>query len=140
MTREPEAGGRYDPRYLAGIIFFNQGDYFEAHEVWEALWAASAAPVRKFYQGLIQAAVALLHLGNGNWNGARRLFCSARQYMAPYMPRYLGLDVEAFWGQMEKVFAQAEASTGSPEPPRIVLDPAPVQWPENPELYLEEDR
>ena len=28
----------YDPRYLVGIVHFNRGDYFEAHEVWEDLW------------------------------------------------------------------------------------------------------
>ena len=45
----------YDPRYLAGILHFNRGDYFEAHEVWEDLWHDKAGPDRRFYQGLIQA-------------------------------------------------------------------------------------
>ena len=34
----------YDPRYLAGIVLFNRGDYFEAHEVWEDLWMETAGP------------------------------------------------------------------------------------------------
>src|SRR5437879_287850 len=34
----------YDPRYLAGIVLFNRGDFFEAHEVWEALWMESFGP------------------------------------------------------------------------------------------------
>ena len=42
----------YDPRYLAGIVLFNRGDYFEAHEVWEELWADSHGTERKFHQGL----------------------------------------------------------------------------------------
>ena len=37
----------YDPRYLAGILFFNEGDYFEAHEVWEDLWAESHGDERR---------------------------------------------------------------------------------------------
>ena len=49
----------YEPRYLAGILFFNSHDFFEAHEVWEDLWADSHDDERRFYQGLIQAAVAL---------------------------------------------------------------------------------
>ena len=33
-----DADTPYDPRYLAGIVLFNRGDFFEAHEVWESLW------------------------------------------------------------------------------------------------------
>src|SRR5262249_26444350 len=51
----------YHPRYLAGVLLFNEQAYFEAHEVWEDLWAESYGPERKFYQGLIQAAVGLCH-------------------------------------------------------------------------------
>ena len=38
---------------------------------WEDLWRVSRGPLRLFYQGLIQAAVGLHHLNNGNLNGAR---------------------------------------------------------------------
>ena len=55
---------QYDPRYLAGIVLFNRGDFFEAHEVWESLWMETFTPEKKFYQGLIQAAVALCHFCN----------------------------------------------------------------------------
>src|SRR5262245_54282863 len=54
----------YDARYLAGIQLFNHRDFFEAHEVWEDLWQECAGPERRFYQGLIQAAVGLLHFSN----------------------------------------------------------------------------
>jgi hypothetical protein len=60
----------YDVRYLGGVRFFNDGDFFEAHEVWEGLWLETSGPERRFYQGLIQAAVALYHFGNGNLRGA----------------------------------------------------------------------
>jgi len=53
-----------------GFIFFNAGRYYQAHEVWEDLWRATAGPERTFYQGLIQAAVGLYHLGRGNATGA----------------------------------------------------------------------
>src|SRR5271165_2510542 len=54
----------YDPRYLAGIVLFNRHDFFEAHEVWEDLWMDTALPEKRFYQGLIQAAVGLCHFAN----------------------------------------------------------------------------
>jgi uncharacterized protein len=137
----------YDPRYLAGILFFNARDFFEAHEVWEDLWADSAAPERRFYQGLIQAAVGLFHFGNGNLRGAAKLYRSSRDYMAPFAPGYLGLDTAAFWQSMERCFAGVLAAD---EPPRdlrpddalvpvITLDPAPAAWPDPTAFVREED-
>src|SRR5438477_916268 len=95
----------YDSRYLGGILFFNERDFFEAHEVWESLWMHCAGPERRFVQGLIQAAVALYHFGNGNLRGAVKLYHSGRDYMQRYGSPYLGLDSAAFWGQMERCFA-----------------------------------
>ncbi len=56
----------YHPLYLGGIQHFNACYFYEAHEVWEALWTEYRGPARLFYQGLIQAAVGLHHFGNGN--------------------------------------------------------------------------
>src|SRR4051812_21568193 len=95
----------YDPRYLAGILFFNARDFFEAHEAWESIWLECAGPERRFYQGLIQAAVALYHFGNGNFRGATKLYQTSRAYMEGYACPYLGLDQKAFWQQMERCFA-----------------------------------
>ena len=126
----------YDPRYLAGLWFFNARDFFAAHEVWEDLWHASVAPERRFYQALIQAAVALFHYGNRNGRGAARLFASSRDYMRPYRPAYLGLDVAAFWEQMEWCCAGLLAAPEAPPPlateaiPTITLDPEPAAWPD----------
>ena len=33
-----DEANEYDRRYLAGVVLFNRGDFFEAHEVWEDLW------------------------------------------------------------------------------------------------------
>ena len=82
----------YDPRYLAGILFFNAHDFFEAHEVWEDVWTESSGPQRRFYQGLIQAAVALHHFRNGNVRGAVKLYRTGRAYMEPLDQPYFGLD------------------------------------------------
>ena len=75
---------QYDPRYLAGIVLFNRGDFFEAHEVWESLWMETFTPEKKFYQGLIQAAVGLCHFCNGNGRGAIKLYKSSHDYMKAY--------------------------------------------------------
>src|SRR5438128_5421786 len=125
--------GAYDRRYLGGILFFNAQDFFEAHEVWESLWLDGAGAERKFVQGLIQAAVALYHFGNGNLRGATKLYRSSRDYMVVYPSPYLGLDIPAFWQRMERCFAEVLAGSDpdrSLRPdeallPTITLDPPP---------------
>jgi predicted metal-dependent hydrolase len=135
---------QYDPRYLAGIVLFNRGDFFEAHEVWESIWM-EAGPDKKFYQGLIQAAVALCHFCNGNGRGAVKLFRSSRDYMQRYDAHFLGLDQTAFWEQMSQCFAELLAVDPTTRVeireeliPTIELNPPPDQWPD-PAPYLEED-
>lgn len=135
----------YDPRYLAGVLLFNRTDYFEAHEAWEDLWSEAHGQERKFYQGLIQAAVGLCHFCNGNLNGAVKLYHSSRDYMAGCDSPFLGLDLADFWRQMEDCFRELLQSPAVPgieiDPerlPEMRLDPEPVSWPELPEVSEDE--
>lgn len=121
---------QYDPLYLEGIRHFNECDFYESHEVWEALWTEYRGPSRKFYQGLIQAAVGLYHFGNGNIRGARKLHASVHGYLEPYLPSHLGLNVEAFLAQFDRCFAAVAASTE--EFPQIEIDPETI-----PEIHLD---
>lgn len=135
----------YDDRYLVGILLFNQGDFFEAHEVWEKLWLDGTGPDRSFYQGLIQAAVALCHYCNGNIRGAAKLYHTSWKYLRPFGPNHLGIDLVDFERQLYQCFAPilTRPDPGArPEPdealfPILRLDPPPVNWPD-PEVYREE--
>ena len=122
----------YDPRYLAGILFFNAHDFFEAHEVWEELWADSAGTERRFYQGLIQAAVGLCHFGNGNLGGAVKLYRSSRDYMEGCPSPFLGLDVADFWRRMEACFRPLLGPEPPPRSARHSATRSPAEsWLEN---------
>ena len=94
--------GPYDSRYLAGIEQFNRCEFFEAHEVWEELWADTQGPSRTFYQGLIQVAVCLYHFGNGNIRGARKLYHSSCRYLQDYLPVHEGLDLEKLVSELTR--------------------------------------
>lgn len=126
----------YDPQYLQGIAYFNACEFFEAHEVWEDLWKSYGGELRLFYKGLIQAAVALHHFGNGNIRGARKVYRSSRGYLERYRPTCLGLNVEKFLAEFDACFAAVAASPEefpqidiNPELiPEITLDP-PVELP-----------
>lgn len=119
----------YPPLYLEGIAHFNACDFYESHELWEALWAEYQGPSRKFYQGLIQAAVAMHHFGNGNIRGARKLYYSTRSYLEPYLPAHLGLDLDKFLREFERCFAAVTAS--QEEFPQIEVEPDLI-----PEIHL----
>jgi predicted metal-dependent hydrolase len=120
----------FEQLYVQGIQFFNNCDFFEAHETWEELWTEYRGPARRFYQGLIQAAVALHHFGNGNIRGAKKVYLSSRGYLEEYRPAYLGLDLDAFLAQFERCFAEALAS--QEEFPRLEVDPELI-----PEIHLD---
>ena len=121
----------YDPLYLQGIEYFNDCDFFEAHEVWEDLWSDCRGSSRKFYQGLIQVAVALHHFGNENIRGARKLYHSSRKYLETYGDRHMGIDLTALLSQFELCFAEVLAS--KEEFPNVKIDAELV-----PESQLEE--
>ncbi len=93
---------RYDPRFVEGVRYFNECDFYEAHEIWEELWADHQGPSRRFYQGLIQVAVCLHHFGNGNTRGARKLYFTSRQYLEEYRPHHEGIDLERLFGELAR--------------------------------------
>src|SRR5687768_7583276 len=60
-------------RYLDGIQLFNEHEFFEAHEAWEDVWHHVHGLKHEFYQGMIQAAVALEHYRRSNPRGVLSL-------------------------------------------------------------------
>lgn len=83
------------------VAHFNAGEYYEAHDALEAAWRAADDEHRRFYQGLIQAAVALYHYRRGRLGGARSLCRKALDKLRPYEPVCRGLDVTRFARDLE---------------------------------------
>ena len=125
-----QASTQYDLNYLKGIEYFNECEFFEAHEVWEKLWTEYRGDGRKFYQGLIQAAVALHHFGNGNLRGSKKVYLTSRSYLDSYTPTYEGLDLEKFLDQYQQCFA--EVLVGDEPDSSIEIDPELI-----PEIHLD---
>jgi uncharacterized protein len=95
-----------------GIIFFNSGHYFDAHEAWEDLWRLSGGPLRLFYQGLVQGAVGMHHLSRGNLNGATAQLTKSLQKLRQYPEKFCGID-------NAKLIADLETA-------RLELTPRPI--------------
>ena len=82
-------------RFLEGIALFNRGEFFDCHEALEEVWLELSGERKKFLQGLIQVAVALHHLRNGNRVGAERLLAAAVEKLAGDSPEREIIDVDA---------------------------------------------
>ena len=88
------------PDWLYGVDLFNLFYFWEAHEVWEGLWAATQrdTAVAMALQGLIQIAAALLKIHMGVLPGARALASQGLEklrHAAAAHPALLGLDLPA---------------------------------------------
>jgi predicted metal-dependent hydrolase len=59
-----------DPRFDEAVSSFNAADWYTCHDGFEALWHETQGPMRPVLQGLLQIAVAELHLERGNRRGA----------------------------------------------------------------------
>lgn len=113
----------YPREYLSFVDLFNEGEYFEAHEVLEDLWVVEVAPLKPFYKGLIQMAVALCHWERGNRRGAQGLYRAAAHYLAPYPSHFEGLPLGELRRRFAELFAPLMASEAGPLPQ---LDPSRI--------------
>ena len=80
-------------RFREGIELFNECEWFEAHEAWEDAWRLASGPRKRFYQGLIQCAVALEHVRRGNPRGVRSVFTTALTKFEGLPGVYMGVAV-----------------------------------------------
>jgi hypothetical protein len=132
-----------DPRLGEGIALFNQGDYYACHDRLEAIWMEANTLDKPFYQGILQIAVGLYHLGNHNWQGASILLGEGVNRLRPFEPAYENVDVERLvdcgWGwlmalhqtgrdrvnEVAAAIPQAQgAITGEPGQPAVAIDGA----------------
>lgn len=79
----------------AAVALWNEGLFFEVHEVLERVWASATGPARHALQGVIQIAVALHHHAHGNARGARTLMRDGRERLTANRSALPALDVDA---------------------------------------------
>jgi len=113
---------KYLNNYINFIELFNRAEFFKSHEVLEELWKVASSELKPFYQGLIQAAVALHHIRRNNIEGAKYEYIRSRQKLEKYPHKYCGIDLKNFLEQMDQFINYAQ-STGQPKLPTINFKP-----------------
>ena len=91
--------------FWQGIEQFNSQDFYACHDTLEALWMEAGEPEKRFYQGILQIAVALYHLGNQNWRGAAILLGEGINRLSYYQPSYAEIAVEDLLGKSVKILS-----------------------------------
>ena len=126
-------GRDLDAHYLGYFECFNQGLFYEAHDVLEELWLEDPkGPSGNFYKALIQFAGAFVHMQKDSpryprLRPAAALLNLARGYLLPYRPSHGRLDVA-------RVVALAEEWLGDLEQGRFETNPLANKIP--PQLKL----
>ena len=82
-----------EPRYVLGMKLFNSCNWYRAHDIFEEIWHETIGPERQTLQGILQIAVAQVHLENGNLNGATILYGEALGRLNKSCSDSLGLDI-----------------------------------------------
>ena len=77
-----------------GIDLWSQQRLFEAHECLEFVWHAAPSGDRDLWQGVIQVAVAGVHLQRDNPDGAAATFRKALRRLERYPAQHRGVRVE----------------------------------------------
>jgi hypothetical protein len=112
---------------------FNRGEYWEQHETLEAVWRAEPdEAMRNFYKGILQVGVGFHHITRRNYRGAVKVLTRGINYLAPYAPRCMGVDVRRLTEEGTRVLEQARAlgperigEIKLAELPRVHYEPSP---------------
>lgn len=119
-----------DEVYRAGVDLFNRGYYWEAHEMWEAVWRGcdKSSTQGLFVQGLIQISAALLRWHMGTERGTRKLYEEGREKLQLGLQEspqgYLGIPIATWLRDLEEIFAGLlEWPETTPPLPVIRLQP-----------------
>jgi predicted metal-dependent hydrolase len=110
-----------DPRFHEAVACFNNGAWYDAHDLFEELWHESSGMMRPLLQGILQLAVAQLHHQRGNRRGATILTGEGLGRLRRCPDQALGLDLLALRNQASHwlQLLQAEQFSDCLPPPQL---------------------
>lgn len=116
-----------DARLREGIRLFNEGLFFESHEVWEGLYSEIEEQHKPFLEGLVQLAAAFRIFSDfGETEGPVRMIYQALIRFEPYPPAHLQIGVKELSEAVEAWAKEAEKGRGKPFPvPKITHGGSP---------------
>jgi uncharacterized protein len=122
---------RIPPALTEFVNLFNSGEYWQSHEVLEAVWKENRSD---FYHGLILLTSAFVHRERNNRHGVLAQLDKAEPVLRRFGPGYLGIDLDKTLKMSAGLRAMAtNGPIAAGEPARLDLEPGYVRGDE-PEL------
>jgi uncharacterized protein len=95
-------------KFLEGIRLFNEGKYFECHDLFEEIWMHEEGSDVEFFRSLIHLAVGCYHMKNGNFRGAKSQLMKGIKKLEPYEPEYLDISISHLIAAFRNVIMDVE--------------------------------
>ncbi len=98
------------PEMVHAFEQFNAGAYWHQHETLEGVWRAEPdESIRNFYKGILQVGVGFHHLTRRNYAGVMKVLTRGINYLRPYAPRCMGVDVQRLMDEATRVLDRVRA-------------------------------
>lgn len=91
-----------------GLLKFNNGDFFQAHEDFEAAWRKTPGEEREFYRSLLQISGGYFRLTQGNVSGARKFFTLALDWLEGFPANFQGTNVQSIRETLQSVLSDLD--------------------------------
>jgi predicted metal-dependent hydrolase len=108
MRSEQDCNGALHPKAVEGIQLFNAGKFFDAHEELEIAWNEETGAIRDLYRGILQIAVAYLHITHGNYNGAVKVYGRSLKWTQGWNDVCRGINVKKLRDDAQAVMREVE--------------------------------
>ena len=96
------------PQARKGILLFNQGKFFEAHEALEDAWKDVELETRDMYRGILQIAVTYVHITRGNYRGATKVYTRSQKWLAKWPDVCQGVNLKQMQSNARWVMDEIE--------------------------------
>jgi len=93
---------------ITSIEQFNQGGYYECHDILEELWMAESRPIRDLYKGILQIGVAFYHLQHKRYRPVVTLLQRGSGYVRAFAPTCMGLDLDQLLADAGRCLSEVE--------------------------------
>ena len=90
------------------LNFFNNHQWYEAHDAFEEIWNTLDGDERQVIQGILQVSVSQFHLSKGNLNGATILLGEGLGRIKTRTNINLGIDLESFCLSLEDLLRKLQ--------------------------------
>lgn len=88
------------------VEMFNAGEYYQQHDLFEALWMETEAPIRDLYRAILQIGIAYYQITRGNERSAMKMLLRSQQWLALLPDECQGIDI----GQLKADVAQVRSA------------------------------